>query len=230
VTSNPTDPQCPASDYSGPNRTLWFSFTPGGTRSFSAHFKSTHPAELYVGRQTRAGEFRLIDCNYENVRSDDGLAAGVVLDAEAGRTYLFMLRAYDADDGWGEFHGLFLLYRGGQPAAVSLTIDPDGSLDDETGTAHISGHVSCDNVDAFDYAVVEGDASQGEDSYGEIYDDWEWLCDQTERDWFIEVECEDCRLMEGPIDVTIYGRYGTTLGEYYFEAQESVRLWSGVGP
>jgi hypothetical protein len=131
----PADPEDPAVCFVG-SHTVWYKSTPSQNMTINANtFGSNFDTgiALYTGTP---GALTFIECN-DDVITGFFTQSNVNFDAVAGQTYYFMVGSF------GESPGGDLTFRVDVSVELGVTIDPTGRLDMATGTATVSGTVTC---------------------------------------------------------------------------------------
>jgi hypothetical protein len=131
ATTAPDDPQC-----AGNGHTVWYRFTPSSDMRVVAHtFGSDYDTTLSVYTGSR-GALSQIACNDDF----DSLQSRVVFDAAAGTTYFLMAGSFEMSPG-GNL--LLTVEQAPPPVEVTVTVNPTGTFNPQTGVATISGSVTC---------------------------------------------------------------------------------------
>jgi hypothetical protein len=131
------DPQC-----AGNGHTVWYRFTPSSDMRVVAHtFGSNYDTTLSVYTGSR-GALSQIACN------DDfnSLQSRLVFDAAAGTTYFVMAGSFGMTPG-GNL--LLTVEQAPPPFEVSVTVNPTGTFNPQTGVATISGTLTCSQPTVF---------------------------------------------------------------------------------
>lgn len=132
ATTAPDDPEC-----FGNGPTVWYSFTPETNLRVTANtFGSSYDTTLsvYLGAP---GGLEQRECNDD---AAEGVQSRVVFDAFAGETYSLMVGAFASGPG-GDL--VFTMDVAPPPLEFDVTVDQSGSVDPKTGTAMLSGTVTC---------------------------------------------------------------------------------------
>lgn len=222
ATGDRRDPDCFADDRDGLGRTMWFAFTPRRARTLAATAFGTHLAEIYVGTVGRAGRFNMIDCNDWRML-DGGAGSGVVFDAEAGVTYLIMMRVVGYDPGDDEFRLWLKLDVGSDPPEISIDVDPVGAVN-ELGIATITGVVTCGDGRGVIVFLDQGNSSARGDEGAQ------GPCRSDGRRWVVQVpddwngESDERLFGEGSATATVEVTLCDDLDCYYHETKASVML------
>jgi len=131
ATVAPDDPFCVSR-----NQTVWFAFTPTQNMRLEANtLGSNYDTTLGVYTGTR-GALNQIGCDDD---SNATLQSTVRFDAVAGVTYYFEVSSFSLTTG----NLVFNLVPGPTPLAITPSVIKFGTIDPTTGTATISGSVSC---------------------------------------------------------------------------------------
>jgi hypothetical protein len=143
ATTAPDDPFC-----FGRNQTVWFSYTPSTNLRIEANtFGSNYDTTLSVYTGIRSG----LTQNACNDDSNGTLQSRVRFDATVGTTYYFMVASlFPVNAGFLTFN----LSQAPPPFSFVPTIEQFGSVTPSTGTATISGTVTC-NQPAYVYISGE---------------------------------------------------------------------------
>jgi hypothetical protein len=143
ATTAPDDPSC-----FGNNQTVWFSYTPSTNLRLEANtFGSNYDTTLSVYSGIR-GALTQIACNDD---SNGTVQSRVRFDATAGTTYYFMVSSlYPVNPASLTFN----LLQAPPPFSFVPSIEQFGSVRPSTGTATISGTVTC-NQPAYVYISGE---------------------------------------------------------------------------
>jgi hypothetical protein len=134
ATVAPDDPFC-----DGRTQTVWFAFTPSENIRIEANtFGSNYDTTLsvYTGKR---GALTLVGCNDF---SHGTLQSRVRFDAVAGTTYYFMVSTFSFSPV-SPANLVFNLLPAPPPLSIEPSVTQFGSVDPTTGTAKISGFVSC---------------------------------------------------------------------------------------
>ncbi|XYI02337.1 hypothetical protein ACMHYB_22290 [Sorangium sp. So ce1128] len=133
ATTAPGDPDC-----AGNGHTVWYEFT------------STSDANVFVEANTFGSDYDTtvsvytgdVDALAQIACNDDvaGLQSRVAFEATAGTTYFIMVGSYGIAPG-GNL--VFTMDFAPPPLDIELTIDGQGSFDPASGTAVVSGTVTC---------------------------------------------------------------------------------------
>lgn len=104
----------------------------------------------------------------------------VAFEAEAGTTYHIMVLDDDDTQIGGQL--TFVMEAAPPPPDVTLTVDPTGSFDSESGSVNVHGTVSCAGLVEFSFLVVELEQRVGR---GVVYGgtDIDLACDGITRPW-----------------------------------------------
>lgn len=131
-----TAPDDPLSCF-GANQTVWFAFTPPTNIRLEANtFGSNYDTILSVYTGTR-GALTLIACNDD---SNNTVQSRVRFDAVAGTTYYFMVSSLFPVSS---ANLVFNLLQGPPPLSIAPSVSQFGSVDPTTGTATLTGSVTC---------------------------------------------------------------------------------------
>jgi len=148
----------------------------------------------------------------------------VVFSAEAGVTYAIAVFD-DQGDGGGNGGTLELVVMQAPPAPeIDVTVDPVGTFDPQTGSATITGTVTCSGDVEFAFVDVQLRQRVGRfivNGFGGI----EVLCDGTEQTWSVEVFGDNGLFKGGKaVAVTFAVACGAfTCGEDFEEAMVKLR-------
>lgn len=201
----------PATDAS-----VWYVLAGAGGDLFVDVSQSDYSAGVLVGEGS-PGNLTIVACGPQ----------AVSFFAEAGKTY-YLLVIDDQFDGGGN---------GGQlsisidvpppPPEINITIDPTGKFDSRTGTATISGTVTCigENVD---FASLDGQMSQRAGRviiHGYFFSDL--VCDGDTHPWSAEVSGENGLFKGGNATVTANAFACNPFSCGDDSVQQTVRLRSG---
>jgi hypothetical protein len=135
------DPEC-----AGAGPTVWYALTLGENafveiNTFGSSYDTTLSA--YVGER---GDLQQIACNDDAAGS---LQSRIRIAVEAGTTIFIMAGAFASGPG-GELILNALETEPFTPIAIELTVDPIGQVDARTGTAWLTGTVSCSGAEFVD--------------------------------------------------------------------------------
>lgn len=119
------------------NQTVWFSFTPSQSMRLEANtFGSNYDTTLAVYTGTR-GNLSQRACNDD---SNGTLQSRIRFDAVAGTTYYFEVSSFSPVSS---ANLTFNLLQAPPPLSIAPVVTQFGSVDPSTGSATISGFVSC---------------------------------------------------------------------------------------
>ena len=136
VSAATTAPDDPLSCF-GANQTVWFAFTPPANIRLEANtFGSNYDTTLSVYTGTR-GALTLIACNDD---SNNTVQSRVRFDAVAGTNYYFMVSSLFPVSS---ANLVFNLLQGPPPLTIAPSLTQFGSVDPTTGTATLTGFVTC---------------------------------------------------------------------------------------
>ena len=205
ATTGATDPSfCFAESYDPDRATVWYEYTAADDGTFAVDtFGSDYDTTLYVGTGDGAGGIDVIACN------DDAmdLQSGVIVDGEAGTTYLIAVGTCCGGDVPGEgsqFGGGTLFLNVGEappPVEFELTLDPVATAS-AYGTVTVHGTVSCANAN---FANVDLGISQAKGRFTRnAFGFAELACDGTQR-FEIQLASDDGRFRGGAVQAFAFG-------------------------
>jgi hypothetical protein len=178
ATTAADDPNC-----FGQGPTVWYVYTPSADQTLLADtFGSDYDTTLsaYTGSP---GDLEQIACNDD---AGFSLQSAVVIEAEAGVTYYFMVGAFASGPGGN------LVFSADEteliPAQIDVTVNGTGRFL-KSGSAVVSGTVTCNEGD---FAFIEVDLQQRVGRV--IIRGWGGTfleCDGTAQDWSVEVVGEN---------------------------------------
>jgi Family of unknown function (DUF6299) len=155
---------------------VWYSLTPAtDIIALVDVSESTYPAGVLVVTGA-PGSFELVDCG----------PSAVAFQAVAGTTY-YLLIIDDQSDGGGNGGILNLsVSEAAPPPEVDVTVDPTARFNPATGTATVSGLISCVGETEFAFVQVELQQKVGR---GVVYGvgSIDVTCDGVARPWAAEV-------------------------------------------
>jgi hypothetical protein len=169
---NPPDCGAPATDAS-----VWYELTPAAHATVVVDVSaSTYSAGVSVATGS-PGSFTFVTCG-----------PGVVLfTALGGETYTILVFD-DQLDGSGNGGTLNISVEEAPPApTVSLTVDPIGHFNSATGSATVTGSVTCTGVADFTFLDVQLSQTVGRISTVSGFGETEFVCDGTTQLWSVEV-------------------------------------------
>jgi uncharacterized protein DUF6299 len=155
---------------------VWYTFTPGTEEVYLADVSgSDYAAGVFVATGA-PGSFEVLACGF----------GGAAWQAAAGETYS-IVAIDDQSDGGGNGGTLELsIDVAPPPPALDVTVNPTAQFDSKTGSALLSGTMSC-GADA-EFAFLEAQLTQ---RVGRLlirgFGGTEVTCDGTARPWTIEV-------------------------------------------
>ena len=199
ATSNASDPG--SCNGSGPTpgpftETIWYSYAAPDARTVFADASTfDYLAVIFVLADTGSG-LQVVDCS--------AFPATVTFSTTPGVTYDVMIGSLPDTPGGGT--GVVTL---GQPLTVSVAVDPNGSVDGKTGTATVSGTITCD--EPADFAEVDVQLSQAVGRHilrgiGQAFP----ACDVTPTAWSVAITADNGIFGGGraTADVTAFGCTG----------------------
>lgn len=169
--------------------TVWYSFTPTVSGWYGADtFGSDYDTTLYVGTPNGSGGIDVIECNDD---AGNDLQSAVRWEAVAGTTYLLTVGTCCGGGIVGEAGGggmlEFHVGVASPPPTIDVTVDPVGHFNNSSGSATISGTVTCSGDVEFSFIEVELTQAVGRFSisgFGVVED---FVCDGTTQLWSVEV-------------------------------------------
>ena len=167
--------------------TVWYQFTPAeNLRINTSTVGSDYDPNMFVYTGTR-GDLTRVDCN--------SLPASMTFEALAGETYYILVGSQ------GEAPGGNLVFQVDESAEVSITIDPEGSVNPSTGAAVISGTVTCSQPA---FVELSGSVQQRRATSENLF--VAPSCDGETR-WEAEVFPDNGRFVPGPAQVSVAGSF-----------------------
>ena len=210
------DPDC-----SGAGPTVWYTYTPTEDQRLLADtFGSDYDTTLsaYVGSP---GSLEQIACNDD---AGGDVQSAIVIEVEAGTTYYFLVGAFDSGPGGTLVFNVDETNL--QLPEIDVTVDPIGSFDPSTGTATITGTVTCS--EGAEFAFVDVSLSQ---RVGRFiirgFGGTEVTCDGTSQAWSVEVFGETGLFKGGRAEAGVFAQAcNVVLCSFDFE-EATVRLRGG---
>jgi hypothetical protein len=169
---NPPECGAPATDAS-----VWYELTPAADATVVVDVSpSTYSAGVSVATGS-PGSFTFVTCG----------PGAVLFSALGGETYTIL--AFDDQlDGAGNGGTLNISVEAAPPPpTVSLTVDPLGHFNSATGSATVTGTVTCTGVADFAFIDVQLTQNVGRVSTVSGFGETEFTCDGTTQAWSVEV-------------------------------------------
>ena len=185
---NPDECGAPATEAS-----VWYELTGTDQQLLVDVSASDYSAGVLVSTGS-PGSFTFVACQ----------AGAVSFFAESGTTYAILL-IDDQFDGGGNGGNLVLtIDEVPPPPEVDVEVDPIGAFDPQTGSATISGTITCD-ADAF--AFLDASASQRVGrfvvrGFGFV----ELVCDGSEQSWTMEIFGDTGQFKGGKVQVQVFAQ------------------------
>ena len=174
---------------------VWYSLTPTADMGVIVDVSaSDYPAGVLVGTGS-PGSFSIVTCG----------PGGVGFFAASGETYSILV-IDDQSDGAGNGGTLQLsVTEAPPPPEVDITLDPVGTFNSQTGTATISGTITCD-ADAF--AFIFADVRQAVGRLVTISGSGftELPCDGTSQSWSMEIVPQSGQFKGGRAMTVAFGQ------------------------
>jgi len=193
--------------------TVWFSYTAIADGFLIADVSGSDYSAGVLVATGAPGSFTVVACGPQSVGWD----------AVSGETYSILV-IDDQDDGEGNGGMMSLTVDAAPPAPdIAVTVNPRGSFDARTGSATISGTVTCDSTADFAFIDVTLEQPVGRfivRGYGST----DVICDGTTQPWSVDV-LGDTGLFKGGKSVAVTLSVACNIGgcsEYFDET--SVRL------
>lgn len=211
------DPDC-----FGAGPTVWYALTlPEGTfvelNTFGSDYDTTLSA--YTGEP---GNLQQIACNDD---AGFGVQSRIRFDAAAGQTYYVMAGAFASGPG-GDLVLNASETQPSEPAHVDVTLDPIGSVQPRTGTAWLSGTVTCTGAE---FVELFGELRQR--AGRAIITGWgfDFLPCETDTPFMLEIQGQNGLFAGGRADALVEA-FACNEDECGFDvAEQEVRLRGG-GP
>lgn len=169
---NPAECGAPATDAS-----VWYELTLAADATVVVDVSaSTYSAGVSVATGS-PGSFTFVTCG----------PGAVPFTALAGETYTILVFD-DQLDGSGNGGTLNISVEEAPPApTVSLTVDPIGHFNSATGSATVTGTITCTGVADFSFIDVELSQSVGRVSTVSGFGETDFVCDGTTQAWSVEI-------------------------------------------
>jgi len=153
---------------------VWYTYTPTADGAILLDLTGTSYSGGFLVATGGPGGFNLVDCG----------PVTIAVPVEAGVTYNIMV--LDDDDSANGGDLTFTVREAPPPPEVTLTVNPTGSHDPATGSATVSGTMSC--VGEVEFAVVFAELHQRV-GRGEVVGagDMEVACDGVARPWTLTI-------------------------------------------
>ncbi|MDQ3937574.1 MAG: hypothetical protein M3253_02720 [Chloroflexota bacterium] len=187
------DPDC-----FGRGPTVWYVYTAAADQTLLADtFGSDYDTTLsaYTGS---SGTLEQIACNDD---AGDDLQSRIVVNAEAGTTYYFMVGAFGSGPGGDLVFNVD--ETDAQPAQIDVSVNPAGRFDSRTGSATIGGTVTCNEGD---FAFIDVELSQRVgrfvvSGFGGAFVE----CEGTAQPWSAEVFGFSGQFKGGKAEASVFG-------------------------
>lgn len=208
ATPSAGDPDC-----FGRGATVWYSFTPSKDEDLWVNtVRTDYDTTLSVYRKDGAGLTRIV-CEDD---AQFGLPAVVQINVQAGQTYYVMVGS--SNDGPGGNLDLQIYVR----QKLAIEIDRKGSVEEGSGSAVITGTLSCARPTEVTFVVGITQRVGGSNVLGS----WQMNvpCD-GEAEWSALVSaCCGIGFVKGRAEVSLFAITGDTGGLVIHDAVETVRL------
>jgi hypothetical protein len=218
ATTAPDDPDC-----IGQGPTVWYVYTPAEDGWIEAStFGSDYDTALSAYTGT-GGSLTQVACNDD---AGGTTQSQVRVQVVAGEPLYFMVGAFASGPGGNlVFH--VDVSEAPEPLTATISLDPTGSVDPQTGIATVRGTVTCSRpayVDLFGILQDRVGRVRVEAVFGGFA-----YCDGTAR-WEAQVFAQNAYLVGGPVQVTVQAAfYDPQTGEFVVDDASSRVVLRGAG-